>query len=85
VDDGIQAARSMINKCWFDANKCEKGIDCLINYTRDWDENGKTWRSRPRHDWASHGADAFRYLAIGYRPLDSSWGKPIKRNIKGVV
>ena len=85
VDDGIQAARSMINKCWFDAKKCEKGVDCLINYTRDWDENGKTWRSRPRHDWASHGADAFRYLAIGYRPLDSSWGKPIKRNIKGVV
>ena len=85
VDDGIQSARSMIHKCWFDANKCEKGIDCLINYTRDWDENGKTWRSRPRHDWASHGADAFRYLAIGYRPGDSSWGKPIKRNIKGVV
>jgi phage terminase large subunit len=85
VDDGIQAARSMINKCWFDAKKCEKGIDCLINYTRDWDENGKTWRSRPRHDWASHGADAFRYLAIGYKPMSSSWDKPIKRNIKGVV
>jgi phage terminase large subunit len=85
VDDGIQAARSMINKCWFDSNKCEKGIDCLINYTRDWDENGKTWRSRPRHDWASHGADAFRYLAIGYKPMSSSWDKPIKRNIKGVV
>jgi phage terminase large subunit len=85
VDDGIQSARSMINKCWFDSNKCEKGIDCLINYTRDWDENGKTWRSRPRHDWASHGADAFRYLAIGYKPMNSAWDKPIKRNIKGVV
>ena len=85
VDDGIQATRSMIDKCWFDAKKCEKGIDCLINYTRDWDENGKTWRVRPRHDYTSHAADSFRYLAVGYRPMGSSWDKPLKRNIKGVV
>lgn len=85
VDDGIQQVRSLLDRCFFDAKKCEKGIDCLINYSRDYDENGKTWRSRPRHDWSSHGADAFRYLAIGYRPMTQSWGKPIKRNIKGVV
>lgn len=85
VDDGIQQVRSLLDRCFFDAKKCEKGIDCLINYSRDYDENGKTWRSRPRHDWSSHGADAFRYLAIGYRPMTQSWGKPLKRNIKGVV
>ena len=85
VDDGIQQVRSLLDRCFFDAKKCEKGIDCLINYSRDYDENGKTWRSRPRHDWSSHGADAFRYLAVGYRPMTESWGKPIKRNIKGVV
>jgi len=85
VDDGIQQVRSLLDRCWFDEQKCEKGIDCLINYSRDYDENGKTWRSRPRHDWSSHGADAFRYLAVGYRELDSSWGKPLRRSIKGVV
>jgi hypothetical protein len=85
VDDGIQAVRSMLDRCWFDDKKCEKGIDCLINYSRDYDENGKTWRSRPRHDWSSHGADAFRYLAIGYRPMTETWGKPLKRNVKGIV
>ena len=85
VDDGIQAVRSMLDRCWFDAKKCEKGVDCLINYSRDYDENGKTWRSRPRHDWSSHGADAFRYLAIGYRPMAESWGKPMKRNLGGIV
>ena len=85
VDDGIQAVRSMLSRCWIDKEKCERGIDCLVNYSRDWDENGKTWRVRPRHDWASHGADAFRYLAVGYRPLSSSWGEPIKRNLAGVV
>jgi hypothetical protein len=85
VDDGIQAVRSLIDKCWFDEKKCEQGIDCLINYQRNYDENGKTWQSRPRHDWSSHGADAFRYLAVGYKPMSSNWGKPIKRKLKGVV
>ena len=85
IDDGIQAVRSMLTRCWFDEVKSEKGIDCLVNYSRDWDENGKTWRLRPRHDWASHGADAFRYLAIGFRENTSNWGEPIRRNLAGVV
>jgi phage terminase large subunit len=85
IDDGIQKVRSMLPNCWFDKEKTEKGVDCLVNYSRDWDENGKTWRLRPRHDWASHGADAFRYLAIGYRPNVSDWGAPIRRNLAGVV
>jgi hypothetical protein len=25
------------------------------------------WKSQPVHDWASHGADAFRYLAVGHK------------------
>ena len=85
LDDGIQAVRSMLGKCWFDKEKTEFGVDCLVNYSRDWDENGKTWRLRPRHDLYSHGADAFRYLAIGYRPNSTNWGEPIKRNLQGVV
>ena len=85
VDDGIQAVRSLLERCWFDEKQCEQGIDCLINYQRNYDENGKTWQSKPRHDWSSHGADAFRYLAVGYRPMSSHWGKPLKRNLKGVA
>ncbi len=85
IDDGIQAVRAMLDKCWFDAEKCEKGIDALTNYQRDWDDNGKTWRMRPSHNWASHGADSFRYLAIGYQPYTDSWDKPIRRNMKGIV
>jgi len=85
IDDGIQAVRAMLDKCWFDAEKCEKGIDALTNYSRDWDDNGKTWRMRPSHNWASHGSDSFRYLAIGYQPYNESWDKPIRRNMKGIV
>jgi len=84
VDDGIQAVRSMLTNCWFDAERCERGIDALRQYHREYDDNGKVWRSRPSHDWASHGADAFRYLAVGHRAT-SSWGDPIKRNLKGIA
>jgi hypothetical protein len=85
VDDGIQAARSMIDRCWFDEEKAERLIECLRQYRRAYDEKGKAWRSNPLHDWTSHGADSFRYLAVGYRPPATSWGEPIRRNIKGIA
>lgn len=84
VDDGIQAVRSMLNRCWFDAERCERGVDCLRQYRRDYDENNKSFKARPLHDWSSHCADAMRYLAVGYRPANN-WGEPIRRNLKGVV
>lgn len=84
IDDGIQASRSMLNKCWFDEKKCERGIEALLQYRREFDEKLKSWRGRPLHDWTSHGADSFRYLAVGYRP-NINWGEPIKRNLKGIA
>ena len=84
VEDGIQAARSMLNRCWFDASKCERGIEALLQYRREFDERMKTWRGRPLHDWTSHGADSFRYLAVGYKP-ETLWGAPIKRNLRGLA
>jgi hypothetical protein len=53
---------------WFDADKCKRGIEALRQYQRDWDEKAKAFRVRPMHSWASHAADALRYLVIGYRP-----------------
>ena len=67
IDDGIEAARTIFSRCWFDRTKCDRGIQALKNYKKDWDEKNKTFRSNPKHDWSSHGADAFRYLAIGYK------------------
>ncbi|MEM1353155.1 MAG: hypothetical protein AAGF27_12480 [Pseudomonadota bacterium] len=72
VDDGIQASRAFIALSWFDEQKCRRGIEALRQYRRDYDEKGRTFRSRPLHDWTSHGADAFRYLVTGYRPAVKS-------------
>lgn len=62
---GIDAVRNILNRCWFDEKRCAQGIKCLENYKKDWDERNATWRSHPVHNWASHGADAFRTLATG--------------------
>ena len=67
VDDTINAAKMILNKCWFDAEKCKRGIETLENYQRQWDEKNEIWSSKPLHNWASHGADAFRMLAMSYR------------------
>lgn len=64
VEDGINAVRVMIPKCWFDATKCSRGIDALKLYRAEYDDKLQTLKPRPVHDWASHGADAFRYLAM---------------------
>lgn len=84
IEDGIQAARSMLNKCWFDEEKCNRGIEALRQYRREFDEKNKTWRGRPLHDWTSHGADAWRYLAVG-KQTETNWGTPIRRNLRGIA
>ena len=84
VDDGIQAARSMLNRCWFDEEKCNRGVEALRQYRKEFDERTKTWRGKPLHDWTSHSADAFRYLAVGYQP-HTNWGEPIRRNLRGIA
>lgn len=84
IEDGIQAARSMLNRCWFDEEKCNRGIEALRQYRREFDEKNKTWRGRPLHDWTSHGADAWRYLAVG-KQTQTNWGEPIRRNLRGIA
>jgi len=64
VEDGINAVRTIIPRCWFDQNKCARGIDALKLYRAEYDDKLQTLKPRPVHDWTSHAADAFRYLAM---------------------
>ena len=66
LQDGIQATRLALNRTWFH-NRCEEGIECLRQYQREWDDDKKVFRDRPKHDWTSHSADAMRYLAIVWK------------------
>jgi len=65
IDDGIEAVRNILPRFWFDQAKCAAGIKGLKGYRKEWDEDKGVWLPRPRHDWASHPADAFRTGAIG--------------------
>lgn len=71
VADGIQAVRNLLDRCWFDKDKSnqgrigdQRGLESLRNYQKKWDSKNKTFLNSPLHNWASHGADAFRTLAV---------------------
>lgn len=87
VYDGINAVRQLLPRCFFDAEKCKRGVEALQNYRREWDEKRKVFHDKPLHDWSSHGADAFRYLAQGLPQVTASdsWGKPLQYASTGVV
>jgi phage terminase large subunit len=83
VVDGINAARTIFGRCWFDEEGTREGMNRLRRYAYEIDENGQ--RSKlPLHDENSHGADAFRYFAVGFdnfgehRAANDSGGLPIE-------
>jgi len=65
--DGINAARAVLPKVWFDQDRCSRGVEILRQYRKEWDDEHKIYRDKPLHDWTSHGADAFRMFAVGHQ------------------
>lgn len=76
--EGIQAARATFPYCWFN-EKLEAGLEALRHYHREWDEERQSFGSMPVHDWSSHGASAFRTLALSWKTPKSA--KPGEKNI----
>ncbi len=60
--EAIECVRGRFNRAWIDADKCVRLILCLENYRKEWNDKMQCYMERPRHDWASHGADSFSYL-----------------------
>jgi len=69
VEDRIQGTRSILAKVQFDQAGCATGIKHMKNYRKEWDDDLGVWKDRPRHDSASHGADAFGNLPVIYKDL----------------
>lgn len=73
VEDGIAAARALLEGDIRFHVRCTKspepgiasGWETLSAYKYQWNEALQTFTRVPLHDWASHGADAFRELAVG--------------------
>jgi hypothetical protein len=67
-EDGIAAARLMLQKCWFDSSKCSVGLTSLRNYRKQFNARLNEFTGTPVHDIYSHAADAFRGLAVRHKP-----------------
>lgn len=64
VDDGINAAQVTLSMMLIDKEKCKEWLRAMKNYCREWDEKRGAYKDIPYHNWASHGADEFRYASI---------------------
>lgn len=62
VQAGIDAARLMFPRVYFDKDKCTPLFNRLRRYARNVNSNDEP--TKPKHDENSHGADMFRYLAV---------------------
>lgn len=77
LEDGINAARLLLPRCWFDATKTAAGLEALRNYRRRFNTRLNEFSEEPEHNWASHGSDGFRMIAVSLRtPRDKP--APIK-------
>jgi phage terminase large subunit len=74
--NSIEATRKTLERCWFDLERCSEGIEALRQYQFEFDEDKKTFKSKPRHDWSSHGADAFEIIAQVWQNPASEKPKP---------
>lgn len=82
LEDGISAVRLVLNRCWFDADKCARGIEAMKQYRTEFDELRKVFRDKPLHDWTSHAADAMRYLFTGIRKTEKAQWSDAVMNFK---
>ncbi len=83
IIDSINAARTMFGSCWFDRTNCADGIQCLRHYKWKVDPDTNMYSKEPMHDWASHGSDAFRMLALAVREPKKVKPKTVHINYGG--
>ena len=87
IDDGIQEVRRILPNCWFNKDTTKYGLECLRNYRRQYNDKLSVYMDKPLHDWSSHCADAFRYLAVGISDTkySTSWDKPLEQDRNWIV
>lgn len=98
IADGIDAVRGLLGKCYFDymdsedpdnkeryEGKTNQLVNALRQYTKEWDDDKKIFRDKPKHDWSSHGADAMRMLAVGQRLIKNNIGPVYGEQTKAIT
>jgi len=68
LTEGIESVRLMLPRMRFDERKCKRGVVCLQEYHKEFDEDRKCFGDTPVHDWSSNACDAIRVGALLQRP-----------------
>lgn len=66
VLEGVDVVRKMLGRTYIDPVRCERGLEALRQYRRQWDDKLKDWKPGEHVDWTNHGADALRTFAVGF-------------------
>jgi len=82
VADRINASRIILPRCYFDENKCRRGLEALEAYSRKWDPKNKIWLDSPLHNWASNGADGFGYSAMDSRDTNQMRNRQLPTRVE---
>lgn len=84
VEQGIKAARLIFRQCYFDEDSTKRLLECLKRYRRNIPTTTEE-PSTPVHDEFSHGADAFRMLALVANKMKNHDESPIEYSSAGIV
>mgnify|MGYP000889899368 FL=1 len=68
IESGIDAGRLLFKNIWIDSS-LEEFINNLSLYQYEWDDKLGQFKKQPIHDFTSHDADWFRYMAIIFNHL----------------
>jgi len=63
-ENAIEAMRRELYLCEFNKENTQRLIDCLSNYSKEFDVKLGTYKNRPVHNWASHGVDSFQTMTL---------------------
>ncbi len=87
LNDGINAAIDLIENAEFDSENCAEGLKVLKNYKRKWNEQTASWMDTPLANEASHGGDAWRYVACARKsiPVDEPEEQKPELNAKDII
>jgi hypothetical protein len=77
VDDGINAVKMLLPRCWMDRVRTDRLRECMVYYHRDFNDRLGVFKDAPIHDWSSHCCDAVRTLAMGLKEARPDTGADI--------
>ena len=83
VEDGLHAGQMLLSKTYIDRERCKPFLDAMKWYHRKYMDKDKTY-SRPVHDWSSHYADCWRYVAVAHQELDLNQLRPPQKEAAGL-